>query len=97
MVSSLVVILTPRFNQYTRFTQTREPVVVETLVAEFSIKALDIRILCRLARLCKSQRNPTLVSPGIHSEAREFGAVINTQPTGQWTMQCNTVQHPRYT
>ena len=45
-----VVLLTPRFDRPSGMIHRDEPVLVQTLVAELAVEALDVLVLDRLAR-----------------------------------------------
>src|SRR5215213_10962348 len=55
----------------------REPVFVEALISEATIKALDIRIVDRLTRADERQTNATRVRPGIQHTTFELGSMID--------------------
>ncbi len=51
MRAAPVVIVLPRPDDLARFGQAREHMLIEALVAQLAVEALDERVLCRLARL----------------------------------------------
>ena len=42
-----------------------EPVLIEALIAELAVEALDVRVLRRLARFDQPQLDPMPIGPGI--------------------------------
>lgn len=56
-----------------------EPVLVETLVAELSVEALDVRVLLRLAGLDELQREPRLAAARVERAAPGLRAIVGWQ------------------
>ena len=77
--------------------QADEPVVIETLVSEAPIEALDERILVRFARINEMQGHSVLVGPLIHGQAGELRPVVHDDLLGQSTRPGQVVQDARHT
>ena len=60
----------PGFDEDLRMGQTREPVLIEALVAEPAVERFDIRVLVRLARLDQAQRDAARMRPCQHGARR---------------------------
>lgn len=73
----------PRFKYRLRSDETDEPVLVQALIAKCAVKALDVRVLDRLARANETERNPTSVGPRIKGQTGEFGTVVHHTRPGQ--------------
>src|SRR5262245_12217346 len=78
-----VVVDAPGFDQGTRLDEAGEPLLIETLVAELPVEALDERILDRLARPDKPQLHAASIGPGIDGAAAEFWPVVHDQDRRQ--------------
>ena len=72
----LVVIAPPIGNDFPSLVQRLEPVLVQALVAEFPIEALDVAVLHRLARLDQQVTHAVLDGPGNEGSARELRPVV---------------------
>lgn len=66
--------------------QAGEPVLVEALIPQPSVKAFDVGVLVGLARFDQAQRYAALVRPGQQGLAREFLAVVGANDLGQSTL-----------
>ena len=62
--------------------QVLEPMFVQTVVSEGAVKALDKRILHRLAGLDDMQFCAGLLTPEEHRFTRQFAAVVADQNLG---------------
>jgi hypothetical protein len=69
--------------------QAREPVLIQTTVAELAVEAFDERVLGRFARLNEVQCHAGALRPQEHRLAGELGAVITDQRRGQSSERCD--------
>jgi hypothetical protein len=72
--------------------QAREPVLVETLVAESPVERLDVRILVGLPRLNEAQRHATVLRLGQHGASAELLSIIRTQDPRQTAFSGESVK-----
>jgi hypothetical protein len=72
-----VVLVTPGFDDLPQFCHRDEPMLVQGLVAELTVEALDVGIFVRLAWQDRRQLHGMLVRPGIEHLALELRAVID--------------------
>lgn len=77
--SEVVVVEAPGFDRGPRVEDRRKRVLVEQLVAEAPVEALDAPVLHRPARLDEVQLDIGLSRPAEHRIARELGAVVELQ------------------
>jgi hypothetical protein len=73
----LVVVLVPRLDNGPGLGHRGEPVLVEALVPQLAVEALDEGVLHRLARLDEVQPHPSLVGPGIQRLPGKLWAVVD--------------------
>ena len=71
-----MVVLPPGLDGVPGIGQTDEPMAIETFVAKASLKALDKRVLHRLAGFDEAQPHSTLVGPLIDGLPCQLRAVI---------------------
>src|SRR3989304_115382 len=71
-----IVIDPPPLDDPPRVGQAEEPVLVQALVAQPAVEALDEGVLHGLARLDEAQRDPLLVGPLVERFARQLGPVV---------------------
>ena len=72
----LVVVSAPSGNQDTSLRQARKPMVVQALIPEPAVEALNERILCRFARLDQLELHAMLVGPLVQCLAGEFRPLV---------------------
>lgn len=82
MRSLLIVVQAPITDFLPGVSKILEPMFIQTLIAEFSVKALDVTILNRLSRLDQLQLNAMMVSPLIQCSASIFRPLIGSD--GFW-------------
>lgn len=71
-----------------------EPVLVQALVAEFAVEALDVGVLDRLARTDKRQLHTLLERPGIQRLALEVRTVAHCDRLRQSAGLGEPLEHP---
>jgi hypothetical protein len=69
----VVVVFAEGLDEFAGVVKVQELVFVETLVAELAVEALDVAVLCRLARRDEAVINLTIVRPTLQSEAANSG------------------------
>src|SRR5712664_2752527 len=74
-----IVVQAPGFDDLARLSQAEEPVLVETLVAEPAVEALDVGILVWLAGLDEVQPDALRVGPRIERAAGELGPIVRDE------------------
>ena len=74
--------------------RSAEPMLVEALVPELAVEALDVRVLDRLPGLDKMQMHPLLMSPLVHHETRELRPVIQDYLRRQSPREREVIEHP---
>ena len=74
-----VVIDPPVFDDLARLADAREPVLVQALIPEPAIEALDIGILGRLAWVDEIQLNAVVIGPGIKGATAQFGPITPSE------------------
>ena len=75
--------MSPGFDDGLDVGQTREPMLVEALIAETPVERFDIGVLIRFARFDQTQRDAALVGPRQHGASAELRAIIGTQDARQ--------------
>lgn len=71
--------------------ESQELVLVEALVPELPVEALDVCVLHRLARPDEVELDPVLVGPAVDDAARELGPVVDPDELGPRCSLCSTV------
>src|SRR5919108_3701376 len=66
----------PRLDRFACLAEAHEPVLVETLIAQPAIEALDVGVLVWLAWLDEVQFDTMGVGPRVDGSANELGAVV---------------------
>ena len=74
----LVVILAPGGDSRPRLGQGFEPVLVQALIAELSVEALDVAVLHGFPGLDQQMLDAVCLRPAHECPAREFRAVVGT-------------------
>ena len=77
MWTVVVVVAAPAFDREAGVVQAGEPVLVEALVPELPVEALDKRILYGLAGLDEVELHAVLVGSLIQDAARELRSVVH--------------------
>ena len=72
----VVVVLPPSFDHVAGLAQALEPVLVQTLVPQPAIEALDERVVHWLARPDEVDRDAASVRPQIQCSPRELGSTV---------------------
>src|SRR5438034_9902729 len=73
---SLVVVDPPFFNDLPGVNKSQEPVLVEALVPQAAVEALDEGVLDGLAGLDEAQTHAAFIGPLIERPASKLGAVV---------------------
>ena len=76
MGSLLVVFLAPVLDDLSGMTHRQEPVLVQTLVSEPSVKAFNKAVLGWLAGLDEVDMNTVCISPFIHELAGKLRPIV---------------------
>ena len=79
-----------------RVKQVLKPTYPQTFVTQLSVKALHLRVLCRLARLNMHQFNLLLQTPSQKMPAGQLGTVVTANPLRLASPHHDLVQHPCY-
>src|SRR5690606_2424121 len=74
--SDLVVVAPPLADDLAGLGKRSEPVLVEALVAELAVEALDVAVLHRAAGLDQQVFDPMVLRPGDEDPAGELRAVV---------------------
>ena len=78
----LVVVSAPSSDQDTSLLQTGKPVVIQALIPEAPIEALDERVLSRLAGLDQLELNAMLAGPLVERFAGKFWSLVCSNGLG---------------
>lgn len=92
MRSLLIVVQAPVADLVPSVGEIPEPVFIQTLIPEFSVKALNVTILHRLSWLNQPQFNAMAVGPLIERSAREFRSLIGSNGFRIASEGRNTIQ-----
>jgi len=71
-----VVVAVPLGDQFSDVRQVREVVIIQALVTEFAVEALDVDVLGRFARGDELQIDSLAVGPAVHVAAHEFRSLV---------------------
>jgi hypothetical protein len=74
-----VVIDPPVFDDLARLTDAGEPVLVEALLPKATVRAFDVRVLDRLARVDEIELDTVVIGPGIKRTTSQFWAVTPSE------------------
>src|SRR5262245_14778751 len=94
MRTSVIVVDPPALDLMPSVGQIGEPVLVQTLVAELAVEALDERILYGLAWPNEMKLHPYPVGPRVERLARELGAVVYDDAVGLTSFIHDSIQNP---
>ena len=72
--------------------QTREPVLVEALIAEPAVERFDVGVLIRFTRLDQAQRDTAFMRPGQHRMATELLGVVGAENPREATYECQPIE-----
>ena len=72
----VIVVRAPVFDEESGFGQGAKPMLVEAVVAEGAIEALDEGVLHRFARLDMMESNAGALSPEVEGFAGELGTIV---------------------
>ena len=95
MWTALDIILPPVINCFPGMKNIAEPVLVQALITESSVKTLTKSVLSWLARLDKTQFHAMLKGPLIQCAAGELRSLIGFYRSRITTKQRDTVQNTR--
>ena len=92
--SDLVVVRSPGRHGHPGLVQGLEPALVQVLVTELAVEALDVAVLHRAPRLDQDVANAVRLRPGHECPAGELRTVVG--PHGLWVPaeQRSAIQHP---
>jgi hypothetical protein len=93
--SLLVVLASPRLDDRPSVSQAREPVFVQTLVAQSTVERFDLGILVRLARLDQAQRHCIAIGPGEHRFPAELRTVVGANHRWSSALGADAIEDPR--
>ena len=97
MGSRQIVVQAPLFDDLPRVAEAAEPVLVEALVAQAAVEALDEGVLHRLARRDEAQAYAALVGPLVQRPARHLRPVVHDDLLRLGASAGDhPVQHPRH-
>src|SRR5579864_3615923 len=91
-----VVLNAPRFDDAACVGETDEPVLVQALVAEFTVEAFDVRVLVGFAWANERQPHAAAIGPFVEYLAVEFGSVVDRDRLRQSACIRQAVEHPLY-
>jgi len=74
----LVVVGSPCGDALSGLLQRLEPVLIQTFIAKGAVKALDVRVLGRAARLNEDMLDAVLLRPRHERPASEFRSVVGS-------------------
>ncbi len=94
--SMFVVVAPPGRDDGTSGVQRYEPMVVQALVPELAIEALDEGILRRAARRDELQVHAVAIRPLIERAAGELRPLVGANSGGQTTKPRGLVEHSRH-
>src|ERR1700753_324864 len=98
MGTSSVVVEAPGLDVMPSIAKAGKPELVQTLVSESAVEALDVGILDRPARANEVQAHAILMSPKVKGLACEFRPVIDHDDLGHASLAYETVKnsdHPK--
>jgi len=93
----LVVIPAPSIDHVAGLGKRREPVLIEALIAELAVEALDVAVLHGAARLDQQVRDAVLLRPGDEGPAGELWPIVGTQGARIAAEPGGPLQHPHDT
>ena len=76
MRADLIVVLSPAFDFISGMVDVTPPVLIQALVADLAVEALNVGVLVGIAQLDKLMVDFSLVSPGIERRSRELWPVV---------------------
>ena len=76
-IREAIVLHPPLLDDLPRLIQRHEPVLVQALVPELAVEALDVRVLHGLARRDKRKLHSPLIRPGVQGLPDELRAVVD--------------------
>jgi hypothetical protein len=91
----LVVVGSPFGDGLAGLLQRLEPVLIQTLIAKGAVEALDVRILCRAARLNEDMFDAVLLRLRHERPASEFRSVVGSDFLRIAPKHSGTVQQAR--
>ncbi len=90
----LVVVRSPDRHGHPGLMQCLQPALVQVLVPELAVEALDLAILHGAPRLDQDVANAPRLRPGREGSAGELRAIVRTHRLRVPTEQRSAVQHP---
>src|SRR3569623_2154252 len=92
MRTRLIIVLPPLLDLGFCIGKGQEPVSVQALLTESTVKALDLRIVSWLARPTEVEFHSVFIRPLVHDIGDELAANIAFDRCRQATICCNTNQ-----
>jgi hypothetical protein len=93
----LVVVEPPSLDRSAGVAEINEPVLIQTLVSELAVEALDIAVLNRLPRTDEAELDALSVSPCIESSASELRPVVRDHSDRLSSRLEEAIEHAGYT
>src|SRR5271170_6941857 len=91
-----VILLAPARQSVAHIVQRPEPAGVEALVAQPSVKALDVAVLHRAPWLDVHQSDLPILRPGQHAPRGELRPVVRAHVLRAATLPDQPFEHPRH-
>ena len=79
MQAFCVVVDPPVFDGSACLADAGEPVLVQALIPETAIEALDVGVLCGFTGIDEIQLNAVVISPGIKGATSQFGPITPSE------------------
>jgi len=91
----LVVVAAPLGDQHSGVCEVVEVMVVQALVAELAVEALDVGVLRRLAGCDQLQIDPPTIGPSVHRSACELRSLVGADRPGRSPELGDLIEHVR--
>src|SRR5215207_3179347 len=89
----LVVVEPPSLDDAAHLGQAAEPALVEALLAEAAVEALDRGVLHGLSRIDEEQLHAVLVSPAVEVTTAQLRSIVHNQHVGVAAFAGDVLQH----
>jgi len=93
---NFIVVLLPVTDFGPSILQPLEPILIQAVVSELSVKAFHKRVRCRLSGLNKLQLDIPALRPEEHSLARELRSVVADNERGLASLAKDLFREPRH-
>jgi hypothetical protein len=91
----VIVVRAPVFDEESGFGEGAKPMLVEAVIAEGSIEALDEGVLHRFARLDMMESDPGTLSPEVKGFAGELGTIVHGDGLGKSAREGQALERQR--